>query len=115
MSASDTDCIRFFLGRIPSQPCAPHPSPWRPALTQTPQPRFFRQRAPSADAATKVRTAHITSGREYPPFQTSARMPWPIPTLARTFLRSNRWTGLSESNALAALRGGPCRRHGCAY
>lgn len=116
MSACYADCIRFFLGRIPSLSSAPQPFSRRPALPHALQPRFFRLGAHRNPAATKVRTTRtLPTGREYPPFQTSARMPWPIPTLARTFLRSNRWTGLAESDALAALRGAPCRWHGSAY
>jgi len=67
-------------------------------------------------AATKPRTARILPTlREYPSFQTSTRDAVALTRACPNVLRSNRWTWLFESNALAASRGASCRRPGCAY
>ncbi len=116
MNVSYAIGIRIFIGRTPSLPSKPLQSPWRQALPQTLQPRFFRQGARSTQAATYARIA-----RTYPRARVSAISDIPPDAVASThacpnvFLRSNRWTGLSESDARAALRGASCRRHGCAF
>lgn len=116
MNVSDANEIRFFIGRPPSLPSTPLQSPWRQALPQPLQPRFFRPGARSTHAATYARTA-----RTYLRARVSAISDIPSDAVAHThacpnvFLRSNRWTGLSESDALAALRGASCQRHGCAF
>jgi len=121
MNVSDANEIRFFIGAAPvgctpSLPRTPLQSPWRPALPQTRQPRFIRQGARSTPAATTARIA-----RNYLRARVSAISDIRPDAVAHThacpnvFLRSNRWTGLSESDALAALRGATCRRHACAF
>ena len=116
MNVSDANEIRFFIGRPPSLPRTPLQSSWRQALPQTLQPRLFRQSARSTLAATHARIA-----RTYLRARVSAISDIRPDAVAHThacpnvFLRSNRWTGLSESDALAALRGATCRRHGGAF
>jgi len=121
MNVSDANEIRFFIGATafgcsPSLPSTPLQSPWRQALPHTQQPRFIRQGARSTAAATTARIA-----RTYLRARVSAISDIHPDAVARThacpnvFLRSNRWTGLSESDALAASRGVSCRRHDCAF
>lgn len=121
MNVSDANEIRFFIGATPfgcspSLPSTPLQSPWRQALPHTQQPRFIRQGAHSTAAATTARIA-----RTYLRARVSAISDIRPDAVAHThacpnvFLRSNRWTGLSESDALAALRGVSCRRHDCAF
>ncbi|MGS1109475.1 hypothetical protein ACVCNH_24725 [Achromobacter anxifer] len=67
-------------------------------------------------AATKPRTARtLPMRREYPSFQTSASDAVALTRACPDVLRSNRWTRPFGSDALAASRGAPCRRHGCAF
>lgn len=111
MNVSYAIDIRFFIGRPPSLPSTPLQSPWRQALPQTLQPRFFRPSARSTHAATDARIA-----RTYLRARVSAISDIRPDAVAHThacpnvFLRSNRWTGSSESDARAALRGASCRQ-----